>query len=381
MARRRKRGTGAIFERTNGHWTGQITITSKGGRVRRSYTSRHKGDVEFWLREAARSVRAGDEPSDTKRTVGDHLEDWLAEVGHSVRPTTARGYRIHVERWIIPVIGEVPLVDVGPAHVRRVRDGVIRKGKSPRTAQAVLLTLRMALGQAVRDGLVPRNAADGVKSPRQAARRIVATSAADARAILAAFEEHRLGPLVTVAMGSGLRLGELLGLRWSDITGPVLRVSGSVRPVPREDGRGYMIRHSIEVKTRRSIRALELPGFAIAALDVERRRQAEEGVISPFVFVTAGRREHAGEAMLLDPKNVTRSFQAQLERSKLPKMRFHDLRHAYATLMLAAGVPLRVIAEALGHTSVATTATVYAHVLPELQHDAAARLDEAISGP
>jgi integrase len=159
----------------------------------------------------------------------------------------------------------------------------------------------------------------------------------------------------------------------------VIRVAGSVRPVPREDGTGYVVTWSSEAKTRRSIRSLEMAPFVAAALDAERRRQAEAGVISPYVFVTVGRRERAGEAVLYDPRSVTRAFQDQLERKGLPRMRFHDLRHAYATLSLAAGVPLRVVQEALGHTSIATTAAVYAHVLPQLQRDAAQRLDELLS--
>jgi integrase len=114
---------------------------------------------------------------------------------------------------------------------------------------------------------------------------------------------------------------------------------------------------------------------------VERRRQAAAGEISIYVFTTEGRQDHVGEAVLMDPRNVTKAFQRQLKAAGLPTMRFHDLRHAYATLMLAAGVQLRVIQEALGHTSIATTAAVYAHVLPSLQKDAASKLDEALAGP
>lgn len=121
-----------------------------------------------------------------------------------------------------------------------------------------------------------------------------------------------------------------------------------------------------------------MPAFVVTALAEERKRQAAENLISPFVFVTPGRRENAGKAVFLDGINVTRSFQHQLAVKGLPAMRWHDLRHAYATLMLSTGVPLRVIQESLGHSSIATTAGVYAHVLPALQRDAAAKLDEVI---
>jgi integrase len=380
VARRRKRGSGGIFQRANGRWTGQITIASSGERIRKSYTSKNKGDVEFWLREAARSVRAGEDPVDTRRTVADHLDDWLTEVGQTVRPITVYGYRVHVEGWIVPAIGDVQLVDLQVAHVRRLRDSIITAGKSPRWAQAVMTTLRSALRQAVRDGLLSRNVAEGVRPPRQIRRRVTATTPADAKAILAAFQGHRLEALVTVAIGTGLRLGELLGLRWADVSGGTLRVTGSVRRAPLKAGGDHVLHRSAETKTHRSHRTLEPPAFVITALEEEHRRQIAAGLASPYIFVSAGRRDHAGKAMLLDPKNTTRAFQHQLELAGLPPMRFHDLRHAFATLMLGAGVPLRVIQESLGHTSVVTTAAVYAHVLPELQRDAARRLDEALSG-
>lgn len=381
MARRRKRGSGGIFQRANGKWTGQVTLASRGGRVRRSFTSTSKGDVEFWLREATRAVRAGDEPANARRLLVDLLEDWLAEISLSVRPNTARGYRIHVEKWIVPTIGDVPLVDLHVAHVRRLRDAMVRKGRAPGTVAGVMLTLRTALEQGVRGGALPRNVAIGVKAPRPAPRRVVMTDPAQARAIMAAFDGHRLGPLVTVAIGTGLRLGELLGLRWTDITGDLLRVTGSVRPVPRAEGKGYVVERVSETKTRRSHRTIQIPTIAIDALAEERRRQVEAGHVSQFVFVTAGRPRADGthpDVTILDPKNTTISFQSQLAAAGLPPMRFHDLRHAYATLMLGAGVPLRVIQEALGHSSIATTAAVYAHVLPDLQRDAARRLDEAL---
>jgi integrase len=380
VARRRKRGSGGIFQRANGRWTGQITIASSGGRIRKSYTSKNKGDVEFWLREAARAVRAGDDPVDTRRTLADHLDDWLTEVGHTVRPITVYGYRVHVDRWIVPVIGDVQLVDLQVAHVRKVRDGVIRAGKSPRWAQAVMTTLRMALRQAVRDGLLSRNVAEGVRPPRQVKRRVVATSTADAWAILDAFEGHRLESLVIVAIGTGLRLGELLGLRWSDVAGGTIRITGSVRRAPLEVGATHTLQRTADTKTHRSTRALEPPAFVIEALEEERRRQMAAGLASPYVFVSRGRRDRADEAVLLDPKNTTAAFQRQLKAAGLPPMRFHDLRHAFATMMLGLGVPLRVIQEWLGHTSMVTTAGIYAHVLPALERDAAGRLDSAIRG-
>lgn len=379
MGRRRKHGSGAISRLPSGAWRAQLSLPGPG-RARQSKTFRSEDDAKYWLREQTRRIRAGEDPDELRTTLGAHLDDWLANVGQTVRPLTLRGYRAQVENWIVPAIGGVRLSDLTARHVRLVRDRVTKAGRSPRTAAGVLLTLRMALGQAVDDGLVPRNLADSVRPPRTVAKPVVATSPDDARAVLAAFTGHRLGPLVSTAIGTGLRLGELLGLRWADISGDRIRVTGSVRPVPRADGKGVVLTRSPEAKTRRSIRAVEAPAFVMAALADERHRQAADGLMGAYVFVTHGRGDNAGKAVFLDPKNVTLAFQRQLAASGLPRMRFHDLRHAYATLMLAAGVPLRVIQEALGHSSIATTASIYAHVLPTLQRDAAAKLQEVIEG-
>lgn len=370
MARRRKRGTGGITRRKDGLYVAQVSLgqTPNGKRDRRSFSAKSRGDVEFWLRETLRGYQRGDE-TNTRLTLAAYLETWLEHVGPTVRPTTARGYRIHVDKWIVPIIGAEPLIRLAPVDIRRVPAAVVKAGRSPRTAQAVLITLRMALAVAVRDGQLERNVAAGIKAPRIPMSRVQVVTPEQARAVLAAFDEHWMLPLVTVAMGTGMRLGELLGLRWQDITGSRISVTGSLRAGPRRDGTGYVLER-VEPKTARSFRSLEPALFVLTALEAQRRNQAAH-TVSQYVFTT-----QAGG--WLDPRNITKAFQSRLKQADLPRMRFHDLRHAYATLSLSAGVPLRVIQETLGHTSIALTAAVYAHVLPELQRDAGNRLEEAL---
>jgi len=209
----------------------------------------------------------------------------------------------------------------------------------------------------------------GVKAPRSVRTKVSATTPAEAGRILDAFDGHWMEPLVTTAIGTGMRLGELLGLRWTDVSHGQIRVVGAVRPAPRADGKGYRLEWT-EPKTARSVRTLEPGPFVFEALERQRKAQARTGV-SEYVFTTPG-------GGWLDPRNVTRAFQRQLAIAGLARLRFHDTRHAYATLSLVAGVPLRVIQEALGHTSITMTAAVYAHVLPELQRDAGMRLQEVL---
>jgi integrase len=377
VARRRKRGTGSLpRQRKDGLWVGQVSLgrNADGTRNRPSFSSKNRGDVEFWMRETLRSHARGDAANE-RLTVAAYLDDWFDHVSPTVKPTTSYVYRIHIDKWIVPVIGSTHLIRLVPADVRRVTAAVVkgdeRGPKSPRTAQSVLVTLRMALRAAVRDGRLERNVAEGVKPPRSTARKVEAIGADQARAVLAAFEDHWMGPLITVAMGSGMRLGELLALRWTDIGNGRIGVTGSLRPTARQVGEDYRLER-VEPKTVRSIRTLEPAPFVFEALDLQRRRQAE-ATVSGYVFTN-----RAGT--FLDPRNVTKAFQTQLRAKGLEPMRFHDLRHAYATLSLTAGVPLRVVQEALGHTSIALTAAVYAHVMPELQREAGAKLQEAMFG-
>ena len=371
MARRRKRGTGGIYQRANGSWTGQVTVVKGGKRIRKSYTSKVRGDVEFLMREAQRAIRAGLDPDDIRHLTGDYLDGWVVEAWKRVRPSTAQTYRYHVNGWIKPAMDRVPLMDLRPIHVQRLRDFMQTEGKSPHYIGSVLVTLRMALRQAVRDGLMPRNVADGVKPPQSTARSVHATSPEEARAIMDAFDGHRLHALVIVAIGTGMRLGELLGLRWQDIHDGRIRITGAIRAVPRnKDGTGYKL-DRVATKTTRSIRTLDPSPFVLEALEAERKRQAMSRV-SRYVFATP-------EGEPLDPRNTTKSFQTQLAHAGLPRMRFHDLRHATATVMLAQGIPLRVIQEALGHRHISTTAGVYAHVLPSLQKEAADKLQDALA--
>jgi integrase len=194
-------------------------------------------------------------------------------------------------------------------------------------------------------------------------------------------EGDRLGPLVTVTLGVGLRLGEALGLRWADVdlNNGTLSVRTALRRTPvefREEGEP--IYRLVAPKTDRSRRTIQLPEFVIAALHHQRRAQVE-------VRLAAGGRWLENDLVFagpiggpLPPGSVTRRFEALVDRAGLGRLRFHDLRHAAATVMLAQGVELRVISEMLGHSSLGMTADVYAGVVPALGRAAAARMDEAL---
>jgi integrase len=250
------------------------------------------------------------------------------------------------------------------------------KGLSRQTVAHVRAVLRTALSQAQRWELVSRNVAALADAPHVPDRQVEALSPDDARAVLAAVEGTRLDALVTLVLYTGLRQGEALGLRWSDVDldAHLLTVRMALQRVfPRE---GASRLELVEPKTRRSRRPVPFPPLVAEALRAQRARQAEDRLgagprwvdsLPGFVFTT-----HHGTP--LDGRTVTVQFQAALARAGLPRRRFHELRHGYATLLLAAGTDLKVVSQILGHSTIALTANTYTGVLPALQREASDRL-------
>ncbi|MDP9479759.1 MAG: site-specific integrase, partial [Actinomycetota bacterium] len=262
-----------------------------------------------------------------------------------------------------------------------------RSGLSAATVKKIHVVLRKALAQAVSDGLIPRNAADGVKTPRPSApgEEIRPLDPGECAAFLEAASGERLEALYVVAVHCGLREGELLALKWDDVNldaaKPVLLVR---RTLTRgEDGRGWVVGASTKSGKGRRVR---LTRQATAALKDHRKRQLEERMLakpgrglwrdSNLVFPTE-------TGSLLNPSNLrNRSFRRIKARSGVrDDLRFHDLRHTCATLLLGEGVNAKVVSEMLGHASITITLNTYSHVLPDMQDSAADAMESALGSP
>lgn len=318
-----------------------------------------------------------------QETVDQFLDRWLRDsVARSVRPKTHASYADLVRLHISPAIGRVKLHRLEPRHVEELMRDRLEAGLSPRTVQYIRAVLRRALGQAMRWGLLSRNVAALVDGPRVPKRELRPLTPTEVREFLEQVRGDRLEALFVLALSTGLRQGELLGLRWSDVDldGGTLRVSKALQRVA-----GTL--QFVEPKSRSSHRVLALPAAAQAALRTHRVRQAEERLASgalwggedarwldaDLVFTTA-----MGTA--IDARNLTRAFHRQLEEAGLPSIRFHDLRHSHASMLLAQGVHPRVMMETLGHSNISVTMDIYAHVMPEAKRDVADRVDLLLRG-
>lgn len=319
-----------------------------------------------------------------RETLTDFLRRWLEEVATlSLRPTTLESYRTKIERHLIPALGHHRLTDLRPEHLQAYyaqalqsarKDG--RQGTlSPRTVQYCHAVLHRALKHAVRCDLIVRNPADAVTPPRPERTRGKTWSADEATKFLATAHADDLHALYVLAITTGMREGELLGLRWEDVdlTGQAVHVRQSLAYVR---GQGLVF---TPTKTHRSQRAIELSAPAVDALRRHRKAQAERrlilgpdwhdiGIVFPGPF---GRPMH--------PAHFYRwHFQRLVKRAGVPSIRFHDLRHTCATLLLASGVNPKVVQERLGHATISVTMDTYSHVLPGLQRAAAEALDQVL---
>jgi integrase len=270
-------------------------------------------------------------------------------------------------------LGKVPIARLTPQQVQALLNAKLAEGLAPATVVYIRAVLRRCIGYAVRWGDVSRNVAALVEPPRIIRQEIRPLSPSDARALLDVVKGDRLEALYAVALAVGLRESEAFGLRWRDLDLDAATLS--VRhALLRMTGRVELV----EPKTTRSRRSIAIPASVVAALRTHRARQIEERLVAgagwedwDLVFATS-------IGTPLRRADVLHALHGHLKQAGLPQMRFHDLRHACASLLLAQGVHPRVVMETLGHSTIGLTMNVYSHVLPQLQREAAKSMDEVL---
>lgn len=292
---------------------------------------------------------------------------WLPARQARLKPTTHFRYRAMVESYILPHLGRVPLGQLNARHLERLYASLLDHGAvdggalAAKTVLNVHQILRKALGDAMRAGLIVRNVALSVDPPRgSAASEQRCWDEAQLRWFLARARDYRLYPALWLAAATGMRRGEVIALRWSDVDLADRRLA-----VRRSAScAGYAV-HVTTNKTPTSRRSIDLDDQTVSVLEEwQARQRAKLGRTPETVFTTtAGRPVH--------PQVLSQCFESVIAAAGLDRIRFHDLRHTHASLLLKARVPLKVVSERLGHSSPAFTMVVYQHVLPGMQRDAA----------
>lgn len=357
---------GSLFQRSRDkRWVASVTMPD-GRRRSRSAASKAEGLAN--LRELLRQRDAAitRDPRDVR--LGPYLQRWLEDVRPRLAPATWRKHESIVRVHLVPALGHRRLSELSVGDVRGYLGRASGDSQSTRHHRA---TLRRALADAVRDGLVARNVAALAEPPPLHKAERTYLTAGQVRRVMDEARDERYWPLWILIVTTGLRVSEALGLSWSDVdlSARTLTVR---HQLARVDGEWVRSRP----KTRRSRRTIPLTPQGIEALTIQRERQdIERGdhprPIDGLVFTTV-------RGLPVSSTNVLPSWYATLRRLGLPRVTIHDLRHTSATLMLGAGVPLPVIAEILGHSTIRVTADLYAHVTPTLRREAADALSGAI---
>lgn len=379
--KKRNAGEGSLFQRADGRWCAQLDLGRQGGRRRRKhFYAATCEEVQDQLLKARGDLAQGLTVAVGKQSVEEFLNGWLENsVKPSVRPLTHEQYRQHVKLYLAHLLGHHRLSKLAPQHVRAFIKQKLQDGLSPRTVQLSIVILRKALSQAVKDGLIGRNVANLVDGPRVERFEGKAFSPEQARTFLDAAGGERLEALYTVALSLGLRMGEALGLRWHDID--FERRSLTVIRILERIGRGQgSTLQLVEPKTSRSRRTVNLPDAAVRALKAHKVRQLEERLAAGSRWQDRGLVFPSRIGTPYEPHGLHDDFKRILIKAKLPDVRFHDLRHSAASLMLAQGIPLRSIQDILGHSSIALTANLYAHVGEQLKREAADAMDAVLAG-
>jgi integrase len=358
------------------YWTGELYFGRDDGgkKVVHRVSGKSFKEVQEKLDRLKADRTAGTLAEPSRETLAQFLEHWLRDsVKHSVRPTTFRSYESNVRIHIAPELGSLPLKKLAPAHVQQLYARKLESGLSPRSVQYIHAILHRAMGQALKWGLVPRNVCDAVDRPKAAKKQMRVLALQQVDILLQAAQGDRLEALYILAVTTGMRQGELLALCWDDIDleGGVIHVHQQLQHLP---GAGFRFSPP---KSSRSRRTIKLAVMVVEALKQHRRRQAGERLAlgeawrntHNLAFVTPVGTPLEGTNLL------KRHFRPLLKKAGLPPIRFHDLRHTAATLMLQGGVHPKIVQETLGHSQISLTLDTYSHILPSMQEDAAAKMN------
>jgi integrase len=377
-----KRCTTPGCERASISWAFTVDVAPPGAprRQRKRQGFDTKSDALAAMAELQGDAANGQVVEPSKMTVGQYLDRWLIAVKSSVRSSTYKSFKGHVDLYLEPALESIPLQALDRATIRTAYGAMQRtsgeaKALSDKTVHNVHVTLHRALADAMNDGLVARNPADRAhKAPRRRAE-MATWTAAELRTFLEHVTGERDAALWRTAALTGMRRGELAGLPWRAVDLEAATITISTALVRGTDGFA-----SSEPKTERGRRTIDLDAATVAALRRWKVTQSAERLAAGPAWIDSGCVFTREDGRANDGDVVSQRFERLGKRAKVPRIRFHDLRHTHATILLASGTPAHVVSRRLGHSTESFTLTQYAHVLPGQQRDAADRMAAMVDG-
>ena len=373
MAIKRSHNEGSIYQRSNGKWRAQVSIDGR----RLSYTAKTKKEGLAWIRDTKNQIDKGLTFEGADLTLREFLAEWLQTVLSSNSKGTHINYSWTVRKRILPHMGDINLMDLRPDRIQRFYQRLQNEGASNHAVRVTHKTLRVALNHAVKLGLIGRNPCSGTTPPKPEQTEMKFYDDHQIKHLLKTAREieDRFYSLYFIAIHTGMRLSELIGLKWEDVNWDLSTIQVK-RQIMHLKGGGYLF---TEVKSKSGNRSIILGKQALEILKVHKRDQQ-------IIINSAG--ENWTNEDLVFPSNVgtpvtgsniRRAMRKLLEASRLPKIRFHDLRHTAASLMLNHGIPVLIVSKRLGHSKPSITIDVYGHLIPSQQEEAAILMDNLMS--
>ncbi len=384
--RRRGQGEGSVYRRKDGRYVGSFRL--ENGKRKYIY-GETRTEAREKLQVAIHTYKQGTLVAGSHQTLKQFLEQWLQAKRMELKDGTYRYYKSYIETHIVPALGHLKLQKVNDAHLQSFYTALLEKkthkdkNLSPNTVRLIHSILSEAFDAAVRAKKIAANPCALVTPPRSSKEELRYLTAEQALHLLEVgrARQHRFEYLLTLALTTGMRQGELLALHWQDIdfTRGTLHVARSLAYHHSPQGTRHQYREA-EPKTANSRRTIPLPDVALRALQAHRLRQAEERLRAPawkypdLVFTN----QYGG---YLNQSILRHEVKQLLHEAGLPALRFHDLRHSAATILISLGVNSKVVQERLGHSTISITLGVYGHVTESMQRDAMQKLDDAFSRP
>jgi integrase len=372
MAKKRGNNEGSISKRSDGLYMARMSIAGK----RVCFYGETRDEAAKKLAQALHEKQRGTFVAAHKLTVGEWLDTWVNDYKRpKVRPVTYDTYAMIINKHLKPALGTIGLQDLRPEHLQRYYND---KRLNARTIRLHHKVMSNALLQAEKNGLVSRNVCRLVELPRQTRRETrTLTLAQVTEQLLPTLQEDRLYSAYLVLFMTGLRRGELLGLRWQDVDFNAGRLN-----VRQTIGRVYVAKGKTQLtfsepKTEKSRRTIPIPDACLTALKRHRAQQAQEKLSLGQGYQDHGLVFSQFDGKPVDPHSMNLYFSQALKRAGLPPIRLHDARHGYATFMLEQGISPKVVSGLLGHSNISITLDIYTHVSLELEQQAAEKLNRA----
>jgi len=371
MTKKRANHEGCIFKLPNGRWRG--LVSQRGHRLTKVFPTQH--ECIEWVRKNHNQISDGMSYISTQRALSDYLDGWLTIKKATRRYPTWVHYNWLVRRYINPVLGNIKLKDLRADHIQGLINQLLKSATGIYTVRKVHDILKCALNQAVKQDVIMRNPAIQVDPPPKPHREMAVLTETEVSQLLVAAKGHRLEALFHLAISTGVRESEVLACMWSDLDWlkGTLKIE---RQLERPRGEGVQFSAP---KTAFGRRTLKLGSKTIEVLrqhyerqQIERKAAGDHWKDYSLIFPTS-------VGTPIDQRSFLRTFKLFLRHAGLPPIRFHDLRHTSASLMLNHNVPVIIVSRRLGHARASITSDVYGHLMPNMQDEAAEMIDDLIT--